>query len=312
MLDWAKSTIEDAKKVYNYPSAHKCLDIVYETYKIMSEEGHSGMSWGLTKNVIKQLDKMLTEKDMIKGTINAQKIVVFVDDWITERVSKECNGDGFDEYIIGVYHSAQKAYNYVISNVKNGYEYQEVIHYLFPILNDNVLVPIEDVEEIWNDVNDFFLGRDEKKKRIYTTYQCKKMSSLFKDVYSDGHIVYRDIDRAYCKEKCVGNGGKEYYSTYTSHLDKIVDDLYPIKMPYMPEVGRYCVEVERFVYDKSNGAECVLIKSITLPDGTVNECHIPIKEIDITTPEDKYPMTIFARIRYDEYLSLKEKSKENN
>ena len=78
-------------------------------------------------------------------------------------------------------------------------------------------------------------------------YQCKRMPSLFKYVYGDGTVKYHDNDLSYCVD--INNPNV----TYSSRLGgEIVDEMYPIIMPYMPSkpIKVYC---EDFLVDKKNG-----------------------------------------------------------
>lgn len=48
------------------------------------------------------------------------------------------------------------------------------------------LTPIEDTEDMWEHVHD--------RKDGTKTYQCRRMTSFFKDVHPDGTVKYRYID----------------------------------------------------------------------------------------------------------------------
>lgn len=79
------------------------------------------------------------------------------------------------------------------------------------------------------------------------TYQCKRMSSLFKKIYADGTVKYNDVNSSYCVNVHNPN------STYSSGLvRRIIDEMFPIAMPYMPgkPIKVYC---EDFLTDKKNG-----------------------------------------------------------
>lgn len=73
------------------------------------------------------------------------------------------------------------------------------------------------------------------------------MFSLFKYVYADGTIKYKDIDSSYCVNMNNPN------NTYSSGLvRRIIDEMFPITMPYIPgrPIKVYC---EDFLTDKKNG-----------------------------------------------------------
>ena len=74
------------------------------------------------------------------------------------------------------------------------------------------------------------------------------MSSLFKYVYPDGTVKYSDIDRV------TGINIAYPEATYTSGtLRDIVDEMFPITMPYSPKSKSYKIYTEDFLTDKSKG-----------------------------------------------------------
>ena len=110
---------------------------------------------------------------------------------------------------------------------------------LVRLLDGKPLTPIEDTDDIWNPCS--------RPKCSPKVYQCKRMSSLFKNVYSDGTIEYNDVDSSYCVNIHNPN------TTYSSGLvRRIIDEMFPITMPYMPSrpIEVYC---EDFLTDKKNG-----------------------------------------------------------
>lgn len=104
---------------------------------------------------------------------------------------------------------------------------------------DKPLTPIEDTDDVWNLIDNHEDG--------YISYQCKRMSSLFKDVYADGTVKYDDISRSYCVD--INNSNNKYSSGL---VRRIIDAMFPITMPYMPgkPIKVYC---EDFLTDKKNG-----------------------------------------------------------
>lgn len=107
------------------------------------------------------------------------------------------------------------------------------------LLDEQPLTAIEDTDDIWERCS----CPEENPKM----YQCKRMSSLFKEVYADGTVKYDDIDRSYCVSIHNPN------CTYSFGLVKrIINQMFPITMPYMPgkPIKVYC---EDFLTDKKNG-----------------------------------------------------------
>lgn len=107
------------------------------------------------------------------------------------------------------------------------------------LIDGQPLTSIEDTDDIWEKCH--------RPKDGPEVYQCKRMSSLFKDIYADGTIKYSDVDHSYCVSIHDSN------NTYSSGLvRRIIDEMLPITMPYMPgrPIKVYC---EDFLTDKKNG-----------------------------------------------------------
>ena len=73
------------------------------------------------------------------------------------------------------------------------------------------------------DISDMSGLKDEERN-----YQCKRMSSLFKYVYADGTVKYRDVDRYHGVN--INCPDAQYHSGL---IDTVMDELYPITMPYI-------------------------------------------------------------------------------
>lgn len=80
-----------------------------------------------------------------------------------------------------------------------------------------------------------------------TTYQCKRMSSLFKEIQEDGTITYSDNNYCYCIN--IHDSNDTYYSGL---VHKIINKKFPITMPYMPgkAIKVYCEDF--LLTDKKN------------------------------------------------------------
>ena len=96
---------------------------------------------------------------------------------------------------------------------------------------------------MWNDISDISGLKGEE-----VNYQCKRMPSLFKYVYADGTVEYIDVDRYHgANINCPD-------ATYHSGLiDTVMDELYPITMPYMPADRAFKIYTEDFLVDPSKG-----------------------------------------------------------
>lgn len=111
------------------------------------------------------------------------------------------------------------------------------------LINNKPLLPIEDTDEVWSDISDMRGLKGEE-----CNYQYKRMSSLFKYVYADGTVKYRDVDRYH------GVNINCPYAPYHSGLiDTVMDELYPITMPYMPADRAFKIYTEDFLVDPAKG-----------------------------------------------------------
>lgn len=167
-------------------------------------------------------------------------------DWAKREVEIACKKEnpnrkeGEFDYGCSCYESALKAFESLLEVGHFGFSIKiQVI--LIRLLNGQPLTPIDDTEDIWN-----VCSFSEDKKGV-DVYQCKRMSSLFKYIYFDGTVKYYDVDNSYCVD--INNPSNTYSS---SLVRKLIDEMFPIKMPYMPgkPIAVYC---EDFLTDKKHG-----------------------------------------------------------
>lgn len=165
-------------------------------------------------------------------------------DWAKKEVEMACQREnpnrkeGEFDYGCTCYESALKAYKSLCEDGHSGFSIRMTQNILMRLLNGQPLTPIKDTNDIWN-----YSYEDDDKK----VYQCKRMSSLFKDVYRDGTIKYTDNNYSYCVN--INNPKSTYHSGL---VNKILYGMFPITMPYMPGklIKVYC---EDFLVDKENG-----------------------------------------------------------
>lgn len=166
-------------------------------------------------------------------------------DWAKREVEiackKERDNAKEDEFNYGCacYESALKAFESLLEDEHSGFSIKITQSILNRLLNRQPLTSIEDTDDIWIDSICSVKG--------VKTYQCKRMNSLFKDVYPDGTIKYQDINGSYCI-----NISNPTVSYSFSLVRDIIDKMFPITMPYMPgnPIKVYC---EDFLTDKKNG-----------------------------------------------------------
>ena len=169
-------------------------------------------------------------------------------DWAEREVAIACkkekekfnNEDGEFDYGCACYESALKAFKSLCDDDHSGFSMKITQSILNRLINGQTLTPIKDTDDVWEKVA-------KNKDDGYWIYQCKRMSSLFKDVYDDGTVKYSDNNRLYCVN--INNPNDTYYSGL---VRRIVDKMFPITMPYMPgtPIKVYC---EDFLTDKKNG-----------------------------------------------------------
>lgn len=168
-------------------------------------------------------------------------------DWARREVEIACmkenpnrKGDEFD-YGCACYESALKAFESLCEDGHSGFSLSMTRNILNRLLHNQPLTPIEDVDDIWN------LCERSKKDDRPEIYQCKRMSSLFKRVYADGTVKYKDNNYSYCID--IHNPKITYFSGL---VGDIIYEMFPISMPYMPgePIKVYC---EDFLTDKKNG-----------------------------------------------------------
>ncbi|MGL5766438.1 MAG: hypothetical protein ACRCX8_12450 [Sarcina sp.] len=148
--------------------------------------------------------------------------------------------DGFD-YVGGCCESALKAFKSLTEDGHSGMSIGITQSILNKLIDGKPLTPIEDTEDTWGEC---FSYEDDEVKH----YQCKRMSALFKYVYPDGRVEYKDVDRARGVDidnpnSCYSNG----------QITKLVHDMFPVTMPYTPTEKHYTVYCEDFLTDKAKG-----------------------------------------------------------
>lgn len=207
-----------------------------------------------------------------------------------ERGDKpECEWD----YGCACYESALKAFNSLMGDGHSGFSIGMTKHILNRLIDGKPLTPIEDTDDVWNDIADIS-GRNGE----IANYQCKRMSSLFKYIYADGTVKYRDVDRF-----CGVNIDNPNVSYHSGLINRILEGSYPITMPYFPESKPYMVFCEEFLTDRKNGDyDTVGILYVIQPDGERVEIDRYFKEGEedfIEIDKDEYEE---RRVMYQKLL----------
>ena len=182
------------------------------------------------------------------------------------------------------YDSALKAFESLCTDGHSGFSIQITKSILNKLILGQPLLPIDDIPEVWDEgITDELDGN--------TTYQCLRMSSLFKYVHGDGSIKYRDVQRMICVD--LDNHNNRFSSGFIS---KIIEPMFPICMPYSPLSKRYQIWVREFLVDPKNGDfDTIAIISVTQPNGVevsidrfLKETAEGFVEIDRDEYNDRY------------------------
>lgn len=186
-------------------------------------------------------------------------------EWAEREIEIACKRENPDrkegefDYGRACYESALKAFNSLLEDGHSGMSIGFTKNILNRLIDGKPLTPIEDTDDVWK----FSYEKDGVE-----TYQCSRMRSLFKYVYPDGTVKYRDVDRFYCYEI----GSDVPFSN--GFINRIAEEnVGEITMPYIPSdkpikiyVGEYLVDPKNGDYDTLGILYCVY------PDG--RECRI--------------------------------------
>ncbi len=221
-----------------------------------------------------------------------------VQDWAKREVELACkrenpnwDGKSFD-YGCSCYQSALKAYNSLCEDDHSGFSWGITRNILIRLMNDLPLTPINDEDFfIENDL----LQEDErtlKERGLKSVLQCPRMTSLFRYESLDGKVTYSDVERYYIIDK---NG----HSWINGKARSIIDEMFPITMPYIPPVDKYVVYSDSFLVDAKNGDyDHEAFTHLITPDGKRVELDEYYKEINGK----------MVKITKEEYFRDKEKA----
>lgn len=195
-------------------------------------------------------------------------------EWARREVDIACKREKPDrkegewDYGCACYESALKAYECLAADGHSGMSWGLTRNILMRLMDDKPLTPIEDNEEDWNECR----GYNDRGKH----YHCKRMSSLFKDVYPDGRVEFTDVDRVQ-----MYNIESPDVAWHNGMVRGMIDKMFPITMPYIPENNSYKVYVEEFLCDEKNGDyDTQGILYCIKPDGEKIDIYKYLGEVD--------------------------------
>ena len=213
-------------------------------------------------------------------------------EWAKREVEIACKNENPDrkegefDYGCACYEGALKAFETLCNQGHSGMSIKFTQHILNRLIDGRPLTPIEDTPDVWNHVADVNDGTVE--------YQCNRMPSLFKKVHTDGSVEYTDVGRVY---------GVDIHNpdlTYSSGLlTKIINEMFPITMPYMPPSKSYKITTTDFLVDPKNGDfDTMALFTLTKPNGEKIEVNRYFRSPE-KGEEETYPG--YVEISEDEY-----------
>ena len=208
-------------------------------------------------------------------------------DWALTEIKLACKKENPDikiddngvankfDYGCACYVSAYKAFKSLLEDNHSGMSIGFTKQILNRLIDGKCLTPIEDTEDVWN-----VISRESGK----TEYQCKRMSSLFKDVLDDGTVKYHDSNRTIVEDQ-------NRMTWHNGGASRLVDKMFPLTMPYSPSNKPYRVYREDFLVDPKNGDyDTWAYLYVVTPEGEKIElnqywCEKGGKDVQITKEE---------------------------
>lgn len=160
---------------------------------------------------------------------------------VCKKINPNWDGESFD-YDCSCYKSALKAYKSLVEDNHSGFSWVFTASILKRMLDGLPLTPIED-----EDFNTPDAVRETVNDDGMISTQCPRMCSLFKHENPDGSIIYTDQDRQYCYNIEFPD------DTFNCKDEDIVDELFPIIMPYYPTGKKFKVGIKEFLCNPENG-----------------------------------------------------------
>lgn len=152
-------------------------------------------------------------------------------EWAEEEIRRAKEEE--DKYATECLDSALRAFKSLMKDGHTGYSLAFTTEIIKRLLERKPLSSITDSPENWVKVQLF---------ENSTLYQCERMPSLFKTEYANGEVKYNDCERVYVVDIQTGD-------TFASREgQEIVNELYPIEMPYYPPLGYFKIYTDGLFY----------------------------------------------------------------
>ena len=157
-------------------------------------------------------------------------------------------------YICECLNSALKAFNSLCEDGHSGASMEQTLMFLQRLVRRLPLTPIdEDTTWVKSNVSESGI----------VTYQCARMSGLFKDVDREGNITYTDVHRVVC----VNKDDVQAPVWYNGFVSRIVNSIYPIKFPYYPSSDPIIAYVSEHTTSLKEDFDTICIDSVKLNNG---------------------------------------------
>lgn len=236
-------------------------DTIIKTLCSLCEDGHSGFSIHMTMSIINTMITALAEGD--------DEVLKMFQNRVTQSMYDEMVYDS------SVILSANKAFRVIKTAGHTKEELIQMVDTLTRLVDWKPLFPIQEDEVI-----------DERyEMNGQHLYDYKRYSGLFKRVYPDGRVEYGDVHMA------VGVNIDDECEYYSGLVDRVVQDIHPIKFPYLPPTIPYKVYAEDFLVNPKYGDyDTTGFFYMIEPDGTRVEINRFFKEdsfefVEITKEE---------------------------
>ena len=168
-------------------------------------------------------------------------------------------------YICECLNSALKAFNSLCEDGHSGASVEQTLMFLQRLVRRLPLTPIdEDTTWVKSNVSESGI----------VTYQCARMTSLFKDVDREGNITYSDVHRVVC----VNKDDLKAPVWYNGFVSKVVNSIYPIKFPYYTSTDPIIAYVSEHTTSLSEDFDTMCIHSVKLDNGETVELKRFFKE----------------------------------
>ena len=168
-------------------------------------------------------------------------------------------------YICECLNSALKAFNSLCEDGHSGASMEQMLMFLQRLVRGLPLTPIDE-DTTW--------VKSSVSESGTITYQCARMTSLFKDVDKEGNITYSDVNRVVC----VNKDDSHAPVWYNGFVSKIVNSIYPIKFPYYTSSDPIIAYVSKHTTSVTEDFDTMCIDSVKLNNGETVEVKKFFKE----------------------------------